>query len=542
MATKFNNSLSNSLKGKIWLATTALAFFICTFGILSYLLSSFLINDTFYAVVIPFLFITITVVGFGWWISNEVVNPVERVLLVAKSLERGTSTSIPKTSGSAETDDLLQTLYRISQQAQKLLDSMEAVAQGNLDLSVAPISNSDRITVTFQKLLTKVSESIHAKQDLEKLESGIQRLTSDVAGINHNNINLVINSEMEETAAISTAFSHLLEQLRETISQVRISSAQAQNSSAEARRNLEAVIQQDESRIHEMNQASLILRKMPQLVQKISDELSRSAFSATQSIEKARNGANISQANLNAVTQLRKQINESVKRTQKLNESSQEISKIAKTVEDLAHRTNMVALNASIQAAELNEQGRGFAIVSEEVENLAERANQTNKHISNLNKSIQTEINNVENTLETTISEVANLSRFAIETGKLIEDLERYIGQFLTLQEQIISYTHEQTDDTEKAFQTFVEAIPETEKSVNSLKEAARSVEKVSNSMESLQNAVSHFNTAPTTFQSAFSIQPTSAKNANIFESEPPNIFEPDAGSIFEPDSPISQF
>ncbi|MBX7173424.1 MAG: methyl-accepting chemotaxis protein [Pyrinomonadaceae bacterium] len=502
MATKFNNSLSNSLKGKIWLATTALAFFICTFGILSYLLTSFLVNDTFYPVVIPFLLITLTVVGFGWWISNEVVNPVERVSLVAKSLERGTSTSIPKTTGSNETDDLLQTLYRISQQAQKLVDLMEEVSQGNLDVSTATIAGSDRISGTFQKLLTKVSESIHAKQDLERLESGIDRLTNDVAAVYQNNLNLVINAETEETAKISNAFSHLLEQLRETVSQVKLSTSQTQNSSVEAQRHLQIVIQKYESRVQEMNQASIVLKKMPQLIQKISEEISQSAFSATQSIEKARNGANIAQANLNAVTQLRKQIHESIKRTQKLNESSQEIAKIAKTVEDLALRTNMVALNASIQAAELNEQGRGFAIVSEEVEHLAERANQTNKHISNLNKSIQTEINNVENTLETTISEVANLSRFAIETGKLIEELERYVSQFLTLQEQIIGHTREQTDDTENAFQVFVDSISETEKSITNLKESARNVEKISNSVDSLQNSVSHFTTAQHSFQS----------------------------------------
>lgn len=532
MSTKFNNSLSNSLKGKIWLATGALAFFICTFGILSYLLTSFLFTDTFYPVVIPFLLITLTVVGFGWWISNEVVTPVERLSLVANTLERGTSTSIPKTTGSSETDELMKTLHRISQQAQKLLDSMEEVAQGNLDISIAPSSNSDRISGTFQKLLAKVSESIYAQQNLEKLEMAVQRLSNEVSGTKNNNFNLIINAENEQTAPIAKAFSHLLEQLRETTAQIRISSTQAQNSSIDTQRNLQNLIQQDENRIHAMNQSVIILKKMPQLVQKISEELSQSAFSANQSIEKARNGANISQANLNAVSQLRKQIHESIQRTQKLNESSQEIAKIAKTVEDLAHRTNMVALNASIQAAELNEQGRGFAIVSEEVENLAERANHTNKHISNLNKSIQTEINNVETALETTISEVANLSRFAIETGKSIEELERYVGQFLTLQENIISYTRHHTEETEQAFQTFVDSIPETENSVVTLKESTRNVEKISNSMESLQNAVSHFNTSTSSFQSFSSSTPIIEQNS---------LPMPELGNSFEPDE-VSKF
>ncbi len=86
MARPSANLLLNSLKGKIWLATSALAFFICTFGLLSYLIVSFLISDTFYAVFIPFLFLAFTVMVFGWWLSNEVVIPIEKVSVLVKSL------------------------------------------------------------------------------------------------------------------------------------------------------------------------------------------------------------------------------------------------------------------------------------------------------------------------------------------------------------------------------------------------------------------------------------------------------------------------
>ena len=88
MARYTPNSLLNSLKGKIWLATSALAFFICTFGLISYLIVSFVVNDPFYAVFVPFLFLAFTVMVFGWWLSNEVVSPIEKVSLLAKSLER----------------------------------------------------------------------------------------------------------------------------------------------------------------------------------------------------------------------------------------------------------------------------------------------------------------------------------------------------------------------------------------------------------------------------------------------------------------------
>ena len=154
----------------------------------------------------------------------------------------------------------------------------------------------------------------------------------------------------------------------------------------------------------------------------------------------------------------------------------------------------MIALNASIQAAELGEKGFNFIVVSEEVERLAERAENTNKHISSLNKSIQSDINNAESSLESTVSEISELSKFAIETGNSIGELERYITQYLHLQEKIISYTNDQTEDTENAFQTFVHSISETEKSVVNLKESEKLINEIRTAMEQTQATVSHFN------------------------------------------------
>ncbi len=86
MANLSNNSLSNSLKGKIWLATAALAFFICIFGVISYLLASFLSSNNFYAIFIPFMVSTLTVFAFGWWISNELLGSIEKVTIAFEKL------------------------------------------------------------------------------------------------------------------------------------------------------------------------------------------------------------------------------------------------------------------------------------------------------------------------------------------------------------------------------------------------------------------------------------------------------------------------
>lgn len=489
MAKKSVDSFSNSLKAKIWLSTVALAFFVCTFGSLSYLVVSFLINDPFYSIFIPFLLLAMTIVAFGLWLSNEIVNPVENVLLLAKSFERGVSTSLPRTSGSKETDELLETIQRISGQVQRLLHSMDSVAQGNLDAVHTQNSNSDRISLAFQKLLAKVSESIHAKQELEKLQSAVDRLSAEATSIRDSKPDAEVNTDNKATREISLTINHLVELLGELTMQVKNSTVKSRAEALEIEKTVNNLIRQDESRESDINQATLILKKVPQLVQKISEEISQSASSTTQSLEKVRRGMKNSQLSFDAVSRLRKQIQESARRIQKLNECSQEIETAAQAVGDLTHRTNLVALNASIQAAELGEEGKSFIIIAEEIERLAVRADKTNRHLNALNKAIESEIEKVGDSLETIVSEAANFSKFTIETGNLNGDLERYLSRYLNLQEKIVNYTREETADTEKAFQALSASAAKAPNFAKSLKESAQTISRITHSMETLHSA-----------------------------------------------------
>jgi methyl-accepting chemotaxis protein len=487
-----SNSLLNSLKGKIWLATSGLAFFICAFGLLSYIIVSLLTNDPFYAVFIPFLFLGFTVMVFGWWLSNEVVSPIEKVTLLAKSLERGATTTLPKTSGSTETDELLQTLYRNSQQIHKIISLMDEVASGNFNVALTPLQNSDRLTNSFQQLLAKVSESIHAQQNLEKLKSAITQIKNEIRPVKEGNLSAELRSDFPETKEISETFVYLINRLNEIHAQVGAEAKISQSSAVEVQKTISTVIAQDEWNVQEMNQAALVLKQVPNLVQKISDELANSASSANQSIEKARNGSRSAQANLTAVSQLRKQIQEAIKQIQKLNERSLEIGKIAKTVGDLAHRTNMIALNASIQSED--ESRNGIGLVVEEIVRLAARADNTNKQISGFNKSIQAEITQAEMILQSTVGEAANLSKFAIETSNSLSEMEKYIARFLNLQNKLVQYSQAQTVEADKAFQVFVESICETESQIKSLKDSDAAVVQISKSMGNLCLAAADFN------------------------------------------------
>ncbi len=493
MARPSANSLLNSLKGKIWLATSALAFFICTFGLVSYLLVSLFATDTFYAVFIPFLFLAFMVMVFGWWLTNEVISPIEKVALLAKSLERGAAVSLPRTSGSIETDELLQTLHRNNQQIQTLVGLMDKVAGGNLDVVLTPLQNSDRLSGSFQKLLAKVSESISAKRDLERLETAVAKITNEISSIKNGKFDVKITSDARQTKQIAESVNFLLRHLNNLAVQVKNQSSNAGSAALEVQKGVRTVILSGESKISEMNQATLALAQIPHSIRKISEELAISVSSAANSIEKARSGAEIAQENLNAVGGFRRQIQETVKRVGQFDEYSREIARIGKTIEDIVNRTNMIALNISIKAIEAEEKNHGFSILAEELENLSTRAENTGKQILSLNKTFSAQIGEAEQSLQAAIGAAAHLSEFAIKSGNNLSAMDKYVGNFLKLQEKIVSYSTVQTAEGEQAFQTFVRSIGETEKAVKILKESDAHIKQISGSLEILQSTAAGY-------------------------------------------------
>ncbi|HEX8639150.1 MAG TPA: methyl-accepting chemotaxis protein, partial [Pyrinomonadaceae bacterium] len=343
MGRRSANSLLNSLKGKIWLATTALAFFVCCFGLVAYLLISFFVAETIYAVFIPFLLVSFAVMVFGWWLSNELISPIERVSLLAKSLERGSHVSLPKTTGSAETDELLETLRRHSQQMQTVVGLMDAVAAGKTNVALAPLENSDRLSNSFQKLLAKVSDSIDAKQNLERFEAEIAEISEEISLVRRGNLSAEIKTDFPPTGDIAETLNFLLRNLNDLASQVRRDAGNARASAFKAKKTVRRVVLADENKLAEMSETAFLLAQMPLGTQKIYDELAGAAASAHQSIEKARRGGASAQANLHGVGVLRGEMREAIKKVGNLGERSHEITKIAKAIEDLAHRTNLIA-------------------------------------------------------------------------------------------------------------------------------------------------------------------------------------------------------
>ena len=146
---------------------------------------------------------------------------------------------------------------------------------------------------------------------------------------------------------------------------------------------------------------------------------------ARRSVQIATNGAGVVRQTIAGMDSIRDQIQETSKRIKRLGESSQEIGSIVELINDISEQTNILALNAAIQAASAGEAGRGFAVVADEVQRLAERSSSATKRIESLVQTIQADTNEAVSSMEQTTSEVVSGARLAEDAGTALGEIER---------------------------------------------------------------------------------------------------------------------
>ncbi len=171
-----------------------------------------------------------------------------------------------------------------------------------------------------------------------------------------------------------------------------------------------------EHQAQEIAGASTAMNEMAQSIDQVSANASESAEVAQRSVQIASNGAQVVNRSIEGMDTIREQIQETSKRIKRLGESSQEIGNIVSLINDIADQTNILALNAAIQASMAGEAGRGFAVVADEVQRLAERSASATKQIETLVKTIQTDTNEAVISMEQTTTEVVRGANLA--TGK----------------------------------------------------------------------------------------------------------------------------
>lgn len=258
----------------------------------------------------------------------------------------------------------------------------------------------------------------------EKNQQAIMRLLDEIQDLGDGDLTAEATVTEDFTGAIADAINYAIHQLRELVARIQDT---AENVSAAANETRATALQLADASMHqaqEISGASEAISDMAVTIDQVSASASESASVASRSVTIATSGAEVVQSNVRGMDTIREQIQDTSKRIKRLGESSQEIGDIVSLISDIADQTNILALNAAIQASMAGDAGRGFAVVADEVQRLAERSASAAKQVATLVKAIQTDTNEAVSSMEQTTSEVVKGAQLAHDAGTSLEEIQ----------------------------------------------------------------------------------------------------------------------
>ncbi|MBU0499591.1 MAG: type IV pili methyl-accepting chemotaxis transducer N-terminal domain-containing protein [Gammaproteobacteria bacterium] len=271
-----------------------------------------------------------------------------------------------------------------------------------------------------------------SKQQNDRNQQAILRLLDEMGDLADGDLTVEATVTEDITGAIADSVNYAIEALRGLVMTINETTEKVTASARESRATAIQLAEASNQQAMEITEASNSISTMAESVDDMSKEASQSAEIAQRSVEIAATGAESVRNTISGMDGIREQIQETAKRIKRLGESSQEIGDIVELIDDIADQTNILALNAAMQAAMAGEAGRGFAVVADEVQRLAERAGNATKQIEALVKTIQADTNEAMSSMETSTSgvvRVASLTEGAGEALKEIENVSNYIAE-----------------------------------------------------------------------------------------------------------------
>ncbi len=248
-----------------------------------------------------------------------------------------------------------------------------------------------------------------------------------------------------------------------------------------------------EHQAEQISQATDSIKTMAVSIGQMSDDSSESAEVSQRSVEIAGNGAETVRRTINGMDTIREQIQETSKRIKRLGESSQEIGDIVELIDDIADQTNILALNAAMQAAMAGEAGRGFAVVADEVQRLAERSGNATKQIEALVKTIQADTNEAVSSMEATTTEVVNGAQLAEAAGEALQEIESVSKTISERTMQVSDLAQQQSKEASLVNDTMSVIQEITTQTSDGTSHTATSIGRLADMADDLQNSVAGF-------------------------------------------------
>ncbi len=352
-----------------------------------------------------------------------------------------------------------------------------------------------RLLAEAQRLDAERQEQ-EAKRVNDANQAAILRLMNELQAVAEGDLTQEATVTEDITGAIADSVNYTVEELRSLVANVQSTVSRVAQTTSDVDNTSTELLAASNEQLHEIRETGRSVLEMAGRINEVSVQAQESASVARQSLEAAESGLQAVQNAIGGMNSIRDQIQDTAKRIKRLGESSQEIGEITELISDITEQTNVLALNAAIQAASAGEAGRGFSVVAEEVQRLAERSADATRQISALVKAIQTDTQDAVAAMERSTQGVVQGAKLSDNAGTALTEIDRVSRRLSELIQQISNAAFREAGLANVVADNIQHIFAVTEQTGEGTKSTAGQVRELSRMAEELRQSVSRFKIA----------------------------------------------
>ncbi|MGD8846870.1 MAG: HAMP domain-containing methyl-accepting chemotaxis protein [Desulfobacteraceae bacterium] len=383
----------------------------------------------------------------------------------------------------------------LTRQIRHIMALLNEIGTGNYHARCSVVSRDELGTMahSLNAMLDDTLNLIQSREERDNMQNAIMKLLMDISALTQGDLTIRAEVTEDMTGAIADSFNSMAEQLSLLVSNVKQSTLEVTTTSQQVTKTTIELSRTSDEHATQIKGVVKAIEEMSKSMHVVSQHAVQSATVSDQAKQNAVSGAEAVRRTNTAMNSIRQRVQEAARAIKRLGESSQEIGHIVQIINDIADRTSILALNASIQAAMAGDAGRGFAVVADEVQRLAEQSTSSTKQIETLVNTIQSEINEAGARMEDSIEQVLHGTELANGAHNKLEEIEAVSTQLADLVKAISKAANEQAESSEIISATMKKVGETTSQASVQGKLTALSIANLADTSKNLRESVEAF-------------------------------------------------